>query len=72
MTTRFITSYEIAEKQQSIINDYQQSQTRISFSGIRRLAGSTFIAIGERIQGCREQHQEQTRRPVVIAPARGI
>ena len=72
MTTRFITSYEIAEKQQSIINDYQQSQTRISFSGIRRLAGSTIIAIGERIQGCREQHQEQNRRQVVLAPARGI
>lgn len=72
MTTRFITSYEITEKQQSIISDFQQSQIRMSFSGIRQLAGSTFIAIGERMYGCMEQRREKATSPIVIAPARGI
>ena len=72
MTTRFITSYEIAEKQQSVINDYQQSQTRISLAGIRHLAGSTFIAFGERLHGRVDKQCAQVKRPAVIAPARGF
>lgn len=72
MTTRFITSIEITEKQQSVINDYQNSQTRMSFSGIRQLIGSTIIAVGEYMHGCEQQQRERSQSPIVIAPARGI
>lgn len=57
---------EIERKQESIKNDFRNSQD--GFSGYRRVFGNTLIALGNRIHGraeeCREElaRRELTRR----------
>lgn len=48
---------EVDRKQMSIIKDYRRSQE--GFVGVRRVFGSTLIALGNRIYGCSSSRREE-------------
>lgn len=72
MNVRLITQEEVAERQQSLRTSYLRTQTGFSVTGIRRLMGSTFIAMGEKIQGRCEERRLANARISPLKPARGI
>lgn len=72
MNVRLITQNEIADKQQDLRTNYLRTQTGFSIVGIRRLMGSTFIAMGEKIQGRCERRRAAFANVSPLKPARGI
>lgn len=72
MNVRLITQEEIAEKQQALHKSYLNTQRGFSVTGLRLLTGSTFIAMGQKIQGRCEQRREIQIQTSPLKPARGI
>lgn len=72
MNVRLITQEEIAERQQNLRTGYLNTRNGFSVTGVRRLMGSTFIAMGEKIQGRCEERREAIARVSPLKPARGI
>lgn len=72
MNVRLITQEEVAERQQALRTSYLHTQNGFSVTGIRRLMGSTFIAMGEKIQGRCEERRATLARVSPLKPARGI
>lgn len=72
MNVRLITQDEIEERQQAVRSGYQETQNRFSISGIRRLMGSTVIAMGHKIHGRCEERRDSLTRAASLKPARGI
>lgn len=72
MNVRLITQNEIADRQQNLRTSYLQTQSGFTVSGIRRLMGSTFIAMGQKIHGRCEQRREARIQASPLKPARGI
>lgn len=72
MNARLITQEEVAEKQQSLRSTYLRTQAGFSISGIRQLMGNTFIAMGHRIHGRREERREALAQASPLKPARGV
>lgn len=72
MNVRLITQNEIADRQQHLRNTYLKTQNGFTISGIRRLLGSTFIAMGQKIEGRCEQRRRALIQSSPLKPARGI
>lgn len=72
MNLRLITNHEIIEKQDSLRSGYLRSRNGFSIQGIRRSAGSTFIALGQKIHGRCEERRELTHTVSPLKPVRGI
>ena len=72
MNVRLITQEEVAERQQALRTNYLHTKNGFSVTGIRRLMGSTFIAMGEKMQGRCEERREMLAKASPLKPARGI
>ena len=72
MNVRLITQNEIADRQQNLRASYLSTQNGFSISGIRRLMGSTFIAMGQKIQGRCDERRAARANVSPLKPARGI
>lgn len=72
MNVRLITQNEIAARQQNLRSTFLQTQKGFSITGIRRLMGSTFIAMGHKIHGRCSQRREALIQTSPLKSARGI
>lgn len=54
MTMRYISNFEIQQRQNEVRDGARQARHSFSVSGIRQLIGSTFIALGTRLHGLGE------------------
>ena len=72
MNVRLITQNEIADRQQYLRSTYLNTQHGFSVSGFRRLMGSTFIAMGQKIQGRCDERRAARVMVSPLKPARGI
>lgn len=72
MNLRLITQSEITERQQNLRTNYLNTQNGFSVTGIRRLMGSTFIAMGHKIHGRCEERRLSLANMTLFKTARGI
>lgn len=71
LNTRLITESEIAQRQLEVRQGAYRARHAFTIAGIRQLFGSTFIALGMRLQGECENRRIATTQPAVV-PQHGV
>ena len=66
MNTRLITESEIAQRQFEVRQGAYRARHSFTISGVRQLIGSTFIALGMRLQGECESRRFANTQPTAV------